>query len=76
MNGKADVVIEASGAPETLNLAASILKRSGKLVIFGRHVIDEKIPLEKWHTFGFKVFNISPSSSRNFNRTSMMQSSY
>jgi len=68
MGGKADVVIEASGAPGTLDLATSILKRGGKLVIFGRHVIDERVPLEKWHTFGFKVLNISPSSSRNFNR--------
>jgi len=69
MGGKADVVIEASGAPGTLNLAIFILKHCGKLVISGRHVIDERIPLEKWHTFGFKVFNISPSSSRDFHDT-------
>ena len=68
IGGKADVVIEASGAPGTLDLATFILKHGGKLVISGRHVIDERIPLEKWHTFGFKVFNISPSSSRDFNR--------
>jgi threonine dehydrogenase-like Zn-dependent dehydrogenase len=75
-DGEADVVIEASGAPRTLDLATELVRggkpkkqiRGGKIVIFGRHVIDEKVPTEKWHMKGLEVLNISPMSSINFNR--------
>ncbi|MEM1581704.1 MAG: zinc-binding dehydrogenase [Candidatus Bathyarchaeia archaeon] len=68
LGGKADVVIEASGAPGTINLATEITRDGGKLVIFGRHVIDEKVPTEKWHTRGLTILNTSPAFSANFNR--------
>jgi len=47
--GEADVVIEALGASGILYLAAELVTAGGKLVIFGRHVSDEKVPTEKWH---------------------------
>jgi len=68
MKGKADVVIEASGAHGTLYLATDLIKPGGKLVIFGRHVIDEKVPTEKWHSMGLKVLNTAPLFSSNFNK--------
>jgi len=68
MKGKADVVIEASGAHGTLYLATGLIKPGGKLVIFGRHVIDEKVPTEKWHSMGLKVLNTAPLFSSNFNK--------
>jgi len=67
LNGRADVVIEASGAPGTLYLATEMVRDGGKLVIFGRHVIDERVPTEKWHTKGLRVLNIAPAFSANFN---------
>ena len=66
--GEADVVIEASGAPETLYLATDLTRRGGKLVIFGRHVVDERVPTEKWHEKGLRILNTAPSFSANFNK--------
>lgn len=68
LNGEADIVIEASGAPETLYLATELVRAGGKLVIFGRHVLDEKVPTEKWHTKGLSILNTAPNFSANFNK--------
>ena len=68
LNGKADIVIEASGAPGTIDLATEIVRSGGKLVIFGRHVIDEKVPTEKWHVKGLTILNTTPAFSTNFNK--------
>jgi len=68
LGGEADVVIEASGAPGTLYLATDLLRAGGKLVIFGRHVMDEKVPTEKWHIKGLRVLNTSPAFSPNFKK--------
>jgi threonine dehydrogenase-like Zn-dependent dehydrogenase len=65
---KMDVVIEASGALGTLRLATDLVRSGGKIVIFGRHVIDENVPTEKWHIKGLNILNTSPSSSLNFNK--------
>ncbi len=68
LGGEADIVIEASGAPGALYLATDLLKPSGKLVIFGRHVVDETVPTEKWHVKGLTILNTSPASSPDFNK--------
>ena len=79
LGGEADIVIEASGAPGTLQLATELVRggwrkgtmepvRGGKIVIFGRHVLDEKVPTEKWHTKGIEVLNTAPSSSQDFSK--------
>jgi threonine dehydrogenase-like Zn-dependent dehydrogenase len=65
---KVDVVIEASGALGTLRLATDLVRSGGKIVIFGRHVVDENVPTEKWHVKGLNILNTSPSSSLNFNK--------
>jgi len=68
VHGKADIVIEASGAAGTLNLATELVRPGGKLVIFGRHVIDERVPTEKWHIKGIRILNTAPAFSTNFNK--------
>ena len=79
LGGGADVVIEASGAPGTLNLATELVRggwenetgklvQGGKIVIFGRHVVDEKVSTEKWHMKGTKILNTAPASSSDFNK--------
>ncbi|MBS7623994.1 zinc-binding dehydrogenase [Candidatus Bathyarchaeota archaeon] len=68
LGGEADIVIEASGAPGTIYLATEIVRRGGRLVIFGRHVVDEKVPTEEWHVKGLTILNTSPSFSNNFNK--------
>jgi len=68
LDGEADIVIEASGAPETLNLATELVRPSGKLVIFGRHVVDQRVPTEKWHGKGLRILNTAPAFSTNFNK--------
>ncbi|HIE14787.1 TPA: hypothetical protein EYP70_05900 [Candidatus Bathyarchaeota archaeon] len=68
LGGEADVVIEASGAYGTLYLATHLVRTGGKLVIFGRHVIDEKVPTEKWHIMGLRILNTAPHFSSNFNK--------
>jgi len=68
IGGRADVVIEASGAHGTLYLATDLVKPGGKLVIFGRHVVDERVPTEKWHSMGLRILNTAPLFSSNFNK--------
>ncbi len=79
LGGEPDIVIEASGAPGTLHLATNLVRggwrkgtmeplRGGKIVIFGRHVLNEKVPTGKWHMKGLTVLNTAPSSSRDFNK--------
>ncbi|MEM1508090.1 MAG: zinc-binding dehydrogenase [Candidatus Bathyarchaeia archaeon] len=68
LGGEADIVIEASGAPGTIDLATDLVRSGGRLVIFGRHVVDEKVPTEKWHVKGLTILNTSPSFSENFNK--------
>jgi len=67
-DGEADIIIEASGALGTLSLATDMVRAGGKLVIFGMHVLDEKVPTGKWHVKGLKVLNVAPSFSANFNK--------
>jgi len=79
LGGQADIVIEASGAPGTLDLATDLVRggwrkgavepiRGGKIVIFGRHVLDVKVSTEKWHMKGLKILNTAPSFSYDFNK--------
>ncbi len=66
--GEADVVIEASGASGTLYLATDLLRPGGKLVIFGMHIMDEKVPTAAWHMKGLKILNTTPNFSLDFNK--------
>jgi len=68
LGGEADVVIEASGAHGTLGLATDLVRPGGKITIFGRHVMDESVPTEKWHGKGLRILNTAPAFSSDFNR--------
>ncbi|MEM2885913.1 MAG: zinc-binding dehydrogenase [Thermoproteota archaeon] len=68
LGGEADVVIEASGARGTLELATDLARPGGKVAIFGRHVADEVVPTEKWHGKGLRLLNTAPAFSPDFNR--------
>lgn len=68
LGGEADVVIEASGAHGTLGIATELVRPGGKLVIFGRHVVEEMVPTEKWHGKGLRILNTAPAFSEDFQR--------
>jgi threonine dehydrogenase-like Zn-dependent dehydrogenase len=61
-----DIVIEASGAEGTLFTATEIARMAGKLVIFGWHHGERKVPTSSWHMLGLRVLNTSPMFSRDF----------
>jgi len=63
---RADIVIEASGAEGTIRIATELVREGGKLVIFGRHVVDERLPTEKWHNKGLRILNTAPAFSDDF----------
>lgn len=68
IGGEADVVIEASGTPGTLNLATKLVCKGGKLVVFGYHAEDEVLPTGEWYVKGLKILNTSLSFSTNFGK--------
>jgi threonine dehydrogenase-like Zn-dependent dehydrogenase len=60
-----DVVIEASGAPGTLELGGMLLRRGGTLAVFSHHVEPEIVDLNTWHLKGLAVLNVVPWFSKN-----------
>jgi len=68
LGGEADVVIEASGAEGTINLATELVRPGGRLVIFGAHVLDEVVPTMKWHVKGLRILNTAPNFSSDFTK--------
>ncbi|MGQ9629354.1 MAG: zinc-dependent alcohol dehydrogenase [bacterium] len=57
---KADVVIEAAGTPQALDLATEITRTAGRLCIFSWHHERRAVDLSRWHIGGFEVLNTSP----------------
>jgi len=66
--GEVDVVIEAAGVKGTLDIATQLLRKGGKLVIFGYHVDKEIVNTGAWHVKGLWVLNPSPMLSSNFSK--------
>jgi len=64
-NRDVDIVVEASGTPSTVDLATRMLRKGGKLVIFGHHIGNETVDLNGWHLKGLSVLNIVPWFSKN-----------
>ncbi len=58
-----DVVVDASGSQPGLDLAADIVKRGGRINLFG-WIKGQKATFDptKWHLGGFTIVNSSPSS--------------
>ena len=57
---KADLVIDASGEAEALDLATQLVRRAGRLVLFGWHYGMRSVDASLWHTQGLRVINPSP----------------
>ena len=66
--GPADLVIEASGEPGTIEEGTKMLRNGGKLCIFGHHAVDEVVPTNDWHMHGIHVLNTTPFMSEDFHR--------
>lgn len=58
-----DVVVDASGSQPGLDLASDIVKRGGRINLFG-WIKGQKATFDptKWHLGGFTIVNSSPSS--------------
>lgn len=58
-----DVVVDASGSQAGLDLATAIVRRGGRIVLFGWIKGDEAhFDPTRWHLGGYTVVNASPSS--------------
>jgi threonine dehydrogenase-like Zn-dependent dehydrogenase len=64
--GGFDVVVEASGAGDTITTATNMLRVGGTLNIFGWHPGEKVVPTHEWHYKGLKVLNTSPMFSPDF----------
>ena len=63
---EADLVIDASGAAEALDLATQLVCRAGRLVLFGWHYGMRSVDAKLWHTKGLRVANPSPAINPRF----------
>lgn len=66
--GEVDIVIEAAGVKKTLDIATELLRKGGKLIIFGYHIEKELVDTGAWHTKGLWVVNSSPMLSSDFSK--------
>lgn len=66
ISGGVDIVIEATGAKGTLDMATQMLRPGGRLSIFGYHTAREEVPTPLWHMNGIEVQNPAPKFSANF----------
>jgi len=55
-----DLVIDASGQAQALDLATQLVRRAGRLVLFGWHYGMRSVDASLWHTKGLRVINPSP----------------
>jgi threonine dehydrogenase-like Zn-dependent dehydrogenase len=61
-----DIVIEASGAIEALDLATSLVRSGGRLNIFSWQLGKRPVNTGAWHIKGLEVLNSSPFYSSDF----------
>ncbi len=61
-----EIVIEASGAKGTLDMATDLVREGGTLCIFGYHIGREEVPTGYWHIKGLRISNPAPNFSKNF----------
>jgi 2-desacetyl-2-hydroxyethyl bacteriochlorophyllide A dehydrogenase len=66
--GPFDLVVEAAGTESGFRLADSLVRRGGRLVIFGWHHHPYTFDFGSWHERGLTVHNSSPSESWNMTR--------
>lgn len=56
-----DLVVEAAGAPTTVQQASRLVRGGGKLGIFAWHHEPRPVDLGLWHTRGIRVMNCAPN---------------
>lgn len=67
--GPLDIVFECSGTASGLELATSLLRIGGTLVMVGFQRSDVPLPGAIWHMRGTRVLNASPMSAPDFRGT-------
>lgn len=55
-----DIVVEAAGAQEALDLSTKLVRKGGTISAFSWHRGDRTIHGRDWHLTGFSVLNTSP----------------
>ena len=55
-----DLVIEAAGVAETIQMAASLTRPGGRVAVFAWHHTPRSLDLGLWHMRGLKVLNTAP----------------
>jgi len=58
-----DLVVEAAGVPETVDVAGSLTRMGGRLAIFAWHHERRRLDLGLWHMRGLRVLNSAPMIS-------------
>jgi len=59
-----DLVVEAAGAAETVQMAGSLTRLGGRLAIFAWHHVPRSVDMGVWHIRGLKVLNTAPNIGR------------
>ncbi len=57
-----DTVIETSGTQDGIEAASRIVRRGGRIILFGWSHGQAMFPGDAWHTGGFTVVNAAPAS--------------
>ena len=64
--GGCDVVFEAAGTPEALELAMSLARTGGSIVVFAWHHHHHTFDLERWHVKSWRLLNLGPEMNPHF----------
>ena len=62
----ADLVFECAGTQEGFRLAYEAVKRAGTLCLFSWHKGERQVDLGRWHAYGLRVLNVSPTMAPDF----------
>jgi threonine dehydrogenase-like Zn-dependent dehydrogenase len=65
-----DLVVEAAGAPTTVEAASRLVRTGGKLGVFAWHHEPRSVDLGLWHMRGLRVMNCAPGIGTDRNERS------
>lgn len=71
-----DLVVEAAGAEQTLQLAGPLTRRGGRLSIFAWHHGNRTVDFGLWHVRGLQVLNSSPMIGTDWNINPMQRAAH
>lgn len=64
--GGVDIVVETSSTQSGLDLGFNLLKKSGKMSLFGWHKGPRNFDGTQWHFGGFRIYNTSPMIDKHY----------